>query len=153
MKKIKILLIGLFLVLCLTGCGEKKLLCTDSEKKNGLEFKTEYLILFKKDKINTAKVTFTVDVSDEDYKKEWSTFVNEIERSLSIADLKGKTGFKVNSSENKNKGKYQATINIDLTKAERSDASKLYLGYSLDDDYGTYAEVKEDLESFNFTCK
>ena len=61
MKKIFVLITTLFAVTMLTGCGEKKLVCTKSDSESGMEMKSTVEVSYNDDD-SFKNVTITTDI-------------------------------------------------------------------------------------------
>ena len=61
MKKIFVLITTLFAVTTLTGCGEKKLVCTKSDSESGMEMKSTVEVSYNDDD-SFKNVTITTDI-------------------------------------------------------------------------------------------
>lgn len=61
MKKIFVLITTLFAVTMLTGCGEKKLVCTKSDSESGMEMKSTVEVSYN-DNDSFKNVTITTDI-------------------------------------------------------------------------------------------
>lgn len=61
MKKIFVLITTLFAVTMLTGCGEKRLVCTKSDSESGMEMKSTVEVSYNDDD-SFKNVTITTDI-------------------------------------------------------------------------------------------
>ena len=61
MKKIFVLITTLFAVTMLTGCGEKRLVCTKSDSESGMEMKSTVEVSYNDDD-SFKSVTITTDI-------------------------------------------------------------------------------------------
>ena len=116
--------------LLLTGCGGKKLTCT--MKENNYEAKMS--MVYKKDKLDSMKVTMTISDATEEQSKQTDLCKNFIEAEFT------KDAVKSCKSSYKNK---KITVNATLNVKKLSDdilSSK-------------YDDAKKGLESSGYTCK
>lgn len=75
MKKIFVLITTLFAVTMLTGCGEKKLVCTKSDSESGMEMKSTVEVSYNDDD-SVEKVTMITDIKvPEEYASRKSELV------------------------------------------------------------------------------
>ena len=140
MKKI-ILLAAILLFI--TGCGKEKLSCSKSETENGVENITTLNIESKKDKIYKINLELEMllvdeeETSKEDF--EFSTTVLKSFYENYVID-----GIKL--TDKLKEDKY--TVKLEFNQETYSNLNKL-MQVNLD----SIAELKNNLESENYTCK
>lgn len=140
----KVMLLGVIgLVLCLTGCSEKKLVCTSTGKDLGKEVKTEVIVKF--DKKEASKVEETIDmIFEEEYISSIDSIYNALEEQSKLYN--GKTGITVKSTKGDNN--IRVKINIDV-KAQQDEENAV----NVIDVAGTRSDVKKSMETSGYTCK
>lgn len=127
----------LFTLLLVTGCGDKKLVCTVSE----IDETVEAIVKFKDDEASTAtfKMTFKADSKEEaeEGKKEVDAFIGSTYSAMNgvtyKSELKGTNVL--------------VTITMEIAELDE-DTRKEYLG-----DKSTYEEIKAGLEKNGYSCK
>ena len=151
MKKIKFLLVSLFLVLCLAGCiGGKTLTCSKSETEDGMKTKMEVVIKFNGNKPNTVKMITELEATNEEGKSQWSMVESTFDAAFKIFnDLEGVT---VNTKNDAKKYKYSATVDINLKKAAKNKDSSFSVDKYTNDD-ATYDKIKSSSEKDGFKCR
>ena len=149
MKKLKLLVVTVFGLLLLTGCGEKTLTCTNSESSSGIDMGQEAVIKFKGEKVSYVKLTIDAKATSSLIKNNWSTFADTLGKQYT--DKKA-TGIKVTTKNDSKNYTYKISIEVDVNKAKDDDLKD----YSLDgiaEKTSTYKEVKESAEASGFKCK
>lgn len=147
MKRIGLLVVAVFGVLILTGCGGKTLTCTNSESTSGLSMDQKIVATFNGEKVSRMKLEVEAKATSDLYKKNWDTLAKTLEEQYSN---KNKDGIKVTTS-NKNYT-YKISIDIDVKKAKDEDLKD----YDLDgiaSNKDSYDDAKKELESAGFKCK
>ncbi len=136
-KYLLVLPIVIVTLLCVTGCGSKKLVCTTSE----VDETVEATVKFKSDEISTAifKMTFKADSKEdaEEGKLGLDTFMGPTYSEMSgvtyDSELKGTNVI--------------VTVTMDVSKFDEESSEKLLDGAK------TYDEIKTNLEKSGYSCK
>lgn len=127
MKKGKLLAASLLVLLTMTGCGGKKLTCTNEIKESGIEMNQIIDVNFKGDKVDSMKVTVDVTLPDS-LKDQKQTMIDSMKEEVKDAKVtETKNGFKVTGS---------------------TDAKDLGT-----DNEAKYDDVKKTLEATGYKCK
>ena len=150
MKYFKGFFICLVAVVLLTGCGSKKLTCSQSSDESGMKTEMKYTIGFKSDKPSTIKTETKMTATSDEVKESWSMMAGFME--LGFADFKDKAGVKIDSKNDEKKYTYTLTMDIDLNKISDDDLEGLDLSDIANSTSG-YDDVKKDAEDAGFTCK
>ena len=124
--------------LLLTGCGGKKLVCT--QKEDSMEMK--YSISFKKDKVDTIKFTTTIDLAAMGVTEDQLKGTDLCETFVK-SDDDMKEAVKSCKSDIKDK---KATVTATL------DASKMDNESGMDSSQ-SYDDAKKFFEGIGMTCK
>lgn len=148
MKKKSILLILLCLV-CLTGCGEKKLTCTRTKDNEDFEISEKYLLEFDKEgkKIKKGNVSLEINVKNKKMQEKMDELENEMleDEYSEIINLGAdvKTEIKNNI----------INLNIAYDTADYTNEELDELYYVGVYSEGTYEMIKEDFEDDEFICE
>lgn len=98
MKKGKLLAASLLVLLTMTGCGGKKLTCTNEIKESGVEMEQKIEVNFKGNKVDSMKVSVDVALPDS-LKDQKQTMIDSVKGEIKDAKVKEtKDGFKVEGS-------------------------------------------------------
>ncbi|MCI8446622.1 MAG: hypothetical protein HFH31_03905 [Bacilli bacterium] len=130
MKRSKLLLVSLFAVLALTGCGKKNLTCTMDSNISGMESKTTVSIKFNGNKVDSMKSAVDVTLPDS-MKDQKQTLIDSYKNSEAASD-------DVKVSETNDGFRVEASANAKDLGIE---------------DSAKYDDVKKVLESAGYTCK
>lgn len=152
MKKLKYLVIMLFAIIFVTGCGsnEKTLTCTNTEEESGLKMKQTIVMNFKDDKINNVKMTVDNEATDDLIKENWDMFASALDQQFNT-DEETK-GVKLTTSNDKDTYNYSVSIEVDLNEANEESLA-LYDMEDIADSDESYEDVKKSAEEDGFTCK
>lgn len=127
MKKGKLLAASLLVLLTMTGCGGKKLTCTNEVKQSGVEMNQKISVNFKGDKVDSMKIAIDVTLPDS-LKDQKQTMIDSVKSEVKDAKVKEtKNGFTVEGG---------------------ADAKDL----GTDND-AKYDDVKKTLETAGYKCK
>lgn len=127
MKKGKLLAASLLVLLTMTGCGGKKLTCTNEIKESGIEMNQKIDVNFKGDKVDSMKISIDVTLPDS-LKDQKQTMIDSVKEEVKEAKVtETKNGFKVTGS---------------------ADAKDLGT-----DNEAKYDDVKKTLEATGYKCK
>lgn len=130
-KKYLLLMAG---ALLLTGCGDKKLNC--SQEKDGS--KTNINVTFKDDKMDKLSIKVSADIPEDSSK-------DELEKSKDqLVELYESIGYK-NVDIKINDKEYVLTADLGDLKA--------IFGEDIDESAATYDKLKEQFEKQDYTCK
>lgn len=127
MKKGKLLAASLLVLFTMTGCGGKKLTCTNEIKESGIEMNQKIDVNFKGDKVDSMKISIDVTLPDS-LKDQKQTMIDSVKEEVKEAKVtETKNGFKVTGS---------------------ADAKDLGT-----DNEAKYDDVKKTLEATGYKCK
>ena len=149
MKGLKLLTIVVVGLLCLTGCGEKTLTCTNTEEDNGVKMVQEAQMTFKDDQVTKVRMSIEATATDDDIKEYWGSFISAMESQYEEVD---EEGVKLTLTNDEKNYKFNMTVEVDVTKASE-DALVEYDLEELADTTATLEEVKKEAEADGFTCK
>ena len=149
MKGLKLLTIVVVGLLCLTGCGEKTLTCTNTEEDNGVKMVQEAQMTFKDDQVTKVRMSIEATATDDDIKEYWGSFISAMESQYEEVD---EEGVKLTLTNDEKNYKFNMTVEVDVTKASE-DALVEYDLEQLADTTATLEEVKKEAEADGFTCK
>lgn len=149
MKGLKLLTIVVVGLLCLTGCGEKTLTCTNTEEDNGVKMVQEAQMTFKDDQVTKVRMSIEATATDDDIKEYWGSFISAMESQYEEVD---EEGVKLTLTNDEKNYKFIMTVEVDVTKASE-DALVEYDLEQLADTTATLGEVKKEAEADGFTCK
>lgn len=150
MKKVKLLFLGLFVILAVSGCSSKKTLtCTNSLENNGIETKQKIVMKFKGNKINYVKMTVDNKAMSDVIKKNWEVFSSSIDKQYSKKDA---AGIKLITSNDKENYIYNITLEVDLEKAS-NDSLKEYNLDDIADKDSSIDEIQKSAKKDGYTCK
>ena len=151
MKKIKILVISLFLIICVTGCGNdtKVLECTTKSEGTNMNAYANVKYTFKKDKLKKAEfeVEFK-DITATELQANWSTLVEQFTSQNEPVEEKGYTRKVKNDDKNYI---FTVIVSVDYDKISKETMDK----YGIEDSSNkSYVEIKElALKEEDTTCK
>ena len=149
MKGLKLLTIVVVGLLCLTGCGEKTLICTNAEEDSGVKMVQEAQMTFKDDQVTKVRMSIEATATDDDIKEYWGSFISAMESQYEEVD---EEGVKLTLTNDEKNYKFNMTVEVDVTKASE-DALVEYDLEELADTTATLEEVKKEAEADGFTCK
>ncbi len=131
MKGKLVTLVAVVAVFAMTGCGGKKLACTNSNNIAGIEMNSKVEISFKGDKMNTMKVIMDVKVPDEykDQKQDLIDELKELDADMKVTETKDGVRAEMTADED-----YFKELDIDSTTV-------------------SYDELKELFTKQGYTCK
>ena len=89
MKGLKTVFIVIIGLLCLTGCGEKKLTCTYEENDSGVKTNQKIEMKFKDDKVTAIKMSIDSKATDEEAKSSWNMVTSLLEAAYEEVDEEG----------------------------------------------------------------
>ncbi len=153
MKKISMLFIGLVAIVLVTGCGtketEKKLVCTSTQKEEGMSVEQVISMTFKNDKLNRMTMDVNTKITDDEVKENWSLFTQSMDEQNKESD---KDGVSLNVTKDDQNHEYKVTLDIDVEKASE-EALKEHGFEGLRDDNSTLKDNKKSAEKDGFTCE
>ncbi len=128
MKKGILILLAVVAVFGMTGCGEKKLTCKIDNSQLGLEANSTVEIKFKKDTVDSMKVSMDIVVPDEyqDEKKDLMDMFKESYENIKVTETN--SGIRIESDGNSS-------------------------DFVVSGVTGSYGDVKKDFEDLGYTCK
>lgn len=130
-KKYLLLMAG---ALLLTGCGDKKLNC--SQEKDGS--KTNINVTFKDDKMDKLSIKVSADIPEDSSKDELEKSKDQLVKLYESIGYKN-VDIKINDKE------YVLTADLGDLKA--------IFGEDIDESAATYDKLKEQFEKQDYTCK
>lgn len=143
MKKTLLILIGLFLVITVTGCGsEKTLTCTTNSKGTNMNAYGKWELVFKDDKLKNTKLTATFkDITITDIDKYWDSYKKQFtEQNKPVKE----TGYKRYVKSNDKKHEFSVIIEVDYNKISKDIMKK----YSIEDYKNrSYKAIKKEIKS------
>ena len=146
LKTIIILLVGL---VCLTGCGEKKLVCTKTEQDSGVNIEQKITVNFKEDKAKYVDLSVAASANDDSAKEGWTLITAILESQV---NEESPAGVKVTMDKDDQNYRFKFNMEFDLSKIDNT----VFLEYGLDDfglDDSNYDGIKTSIEDDGFTCK
>ncbi len=143
MKKYGILVV--LGILCLTGCGNNRLVCTMKTSGTNFEITKKYTFTFSKDKVSKATMQTTTTLLEELNTKEnldiyYQSAQTAAEEYNSVKGIEAKTSA--------NKNKVSLSVKIKAAALSEEDKEKYVMNASRE-------ETKKILEEddYGFTCK
>ncbi len=149
MKGLKTVFIVIIGLLCLTGCGEKRLTCTHEENDSGVKTNQKIEMKFKDDKVTAIKMSIDSKATDEEAKSSWNMVTSLLEAAYEEVD---EEGLKVTFKNDEKNYSYNLTFDVDLAKVKEENLEKYDLD-SIVDSTSSLEEVKKSAEEDGFTCK
>lgn len=150
MKKVKLLFLGLFVMLLITGCSnDKTLTCTSSSEDSGIEVKQEIVMKFKGNKINYIKMSVDNKATSDVIKSNWDVFASTMDSQYIPKET---NGVKLTTSNDKENYQYNITLEVNLEKAS-NDSLKEYNLDGIADEDSSIDEVKKSAEKDGYKCK
>lgn len=139
----KNLIIMTLLILIVTGCKEKQLICNMEQIKSENIISYEINAYFKKDKVDKLHLEINTNLADK-----YVEYSHLLEQELleSYVQYQNKEGIKFNTSRNNN----IVTLDIEIEFSELTEELKKGLGIS---SKSSYKDAKKSLESSGFVCK
>lgn len=131
MKKSYIIIL-MFMLICLTGCGNtQKLVCTASNTEDDIKSYSTLEIKIKENKVSSME--FVVDMEfPEEYRNQLVTIANNIQSSKPYMDV--------------------SVVNGKIRLVTKDGPDESFLGIKIDQEI-TYGELKEVLELQDYTCE
>lgn len=151
MKKVGSVILGLFVVMLLTGClGSKTLSCETTSDSDGLKATQQYEFKYSGEKMSTAKITLKMEVEDVDnYDTYESILDSSFKEQLGLEDV---DGIEVKTASKK--PVYTITIDMDFKKLkDNSKLDELGLSITEDDLELSIDELQKQIEDSGLTCK
>ena len=152
MKKLSMLCLGLVSIMLVTGCGSnsssKTLVCTNTQKQDGVDIGTTISMTFKSEKINRVKMDVSTKLTGDDAKELWENFTKSMDGQYDEVD---KDGVSMKVKKDDKKYEYTVTLDVNLDKASKDALAT----YNLDDlvgDDSKLEDVKKAAEKDDFTC-
>ena len=141
MKKTLLILIGLFLVVMVSGCStEKTLTCTSKTKGTNMNAYGKWELVFKNDKLTNTKLTATFkDITVTDVDKYWDSYKKQFtEQNKPVKE----TGYKRYVKSNDKKHEFSVIIEVDYNKISKDTMKK----YSINDYKNkSYKKTKKEI--------
>ena len=141
MKKTLLILIGLFLVVMVSGCStEKTLTCTSKTKGTNMNAYGKWELVFKNDKLTNAKLTATFkDITVADVDKYWDSYKTQFTKQNKPVK---ETGYKRYVKSNDKKYEFSVIIEVDYNKISKDTMKK----YSINDYKNkSYKKTKKEI--------
>ena len=151
MKRIRTLLLSLLIVLLITGCGskEQKLVCTNTEKEDGIEIEQVISMTYKGNKLKNMTMEVNTKVTDSNIQENWEEFKNSMDEQNIEVD---KDGVRLKVEKNDQTYEYKTTLDIDIENASQEALDSQGFSY-LKSDKSTLKSSKEEAEKDNFVCE
>ncbi len=153
MKKFVIVFLGLVAIVLVAGCGtketEKKLVCTGTQKEEGMSVEQVISMTFKNDKLNHMMMDVNTKITDDATKENWSLFTQSMDEQNVESD---KDGVSLKVTKDDQNYEYKVTLDIDVEKASE-EALKEHGFEGLKDDNSTLKDNKKSAEKDGFTCE
>ncbi len=153
MKKFVIVFLGLVAIVLVAGCGtketKKKLVCTGTQKEEGMSVEQVISMTFKNDKLNHMMMDVNTKITDDATKENWSLFTQSMDEQNVESD---KDGVSLKVTKDDQNYEYKVTLDIDVEKASE-EALKEHGFDGLKDDNSTLEDNKKSAEKDGFTCK
>ena len=151
MKKVCLIILSLFALTLITGCGnskEQKLICTTTESEDGMSFESVISMTYKDDKLKHMTVELNTKVTDSTIRENWEQYKEYMNESNEEFDKDG-VSLKV-TTDDKNY-EYTTTLDIDVENAGE-DILKEQGFEGLKQDKSTLEESKKDAEEDGAVC-
>ena len=153
MKKFVIVFLGLVAIVLVAGCGtketEKKLVCTSTQKEEGMSVEQVISMTFKNDKLNHMMMDVNTKITDDATKENWSLFTQSMDEQNVESD---KDGVSLKVTKDDQNYEYKVTLDIDVEKASE-EVLKEHGFEGLKDDNSTLKDNKKSAEKDGFTCE
>ena len=148
LKTIIILVIGLF---CLTGCGEKKLVCTSTEDEDGIRMDQEITVTYKEDQVTNVKLNLDATATEE-AQEYWAIFTSVMEAQFNDTIENGnEEGVKINMDTDDDNYRMNFSMEFDLIKVS-NEVMEEYSIEEIVDSNATIEEIKANMEADGYTC-
>ena len=153
MKKLSRIFLCFIAILLVTGCGiedkEQKLVCTTTEKEEGMDILETISMTYKNNKLNHMTMEVNTKITDPDIQNNWDLFIETMDKQNEEFT---KDGISLTIDNNKETYEYKTTLDIDIEKASKEDLVEQ--GFSvLKDDDSTLESTKEEAEKDGATCE
>ena len=153
MKKISMLFLCFAVILLVTGCGtedkEQKLVCTTTEKEEGMDILETISMTYKNNKLSHMTMEVNTKITDPDIQNNWELFTETMDEQNEEFT---KDGISLKIENNKQNYEYTTTLDIDIAKASEEDLEEQ--GFSgLKDDDSTLESTKEEAEKDGAVCE
>ena len=151
MKKMCFLMISLFLVFAVAGCGNntRELNCSGVNPGTNMNAASNVKYVFENDKLTKAKIEVIFqDITVENLSSLWGTFKTQFtEQNEPVEEV----GFKRTVKADDKNYTFSVILEIDFTKISKSTMEK----YGVEDSSSkTYDEIKKETTADGiFTCK
>ncbi len=153
MKKICVTILGVLLVICLTGCGNTKVLeCSKKIVGSDMNIYQNIKYTFKNDKlVKQYLVTEFKDITADNIEQTWDTQVEKFTNQNQPVDV---DGFKRTVKSGDKNHTFKVTIDIDYTKT----TNQILESYKINTDginEVTYDELKQSTlaDEYTISCK
>ncbi len=148
LKTLIILVIGLF---CLTGCGEKKLVCTSTEDEDGIRMDQEITVTYKEDQVTNVKLNLDATATEE-AQEYWAIFTSVMEAQFNDTIENGnEEGVKINMDTDDDNYRMNFSMEFDLIKVS-NEVMEEYSIEEIVDSNATIEEIKANMEADGYTC-
>ena len=150
MKKIGLVIISLFTILIISGCGSntKKLTCSGITPGTNMNADSTVEYIFENDKLSKSKINVVFkDITVSNLSTVWDKFKEQFTQQNPPIEDKG---FKRTVSSDDDNYTFSVNIEIDFNKISKETMEK----YSIEDYRNkSYSEVKEKTENERIKCK
>ena len=143
MKKVNIIFLSLLVLILITGCGttedkEEKLVCTTTEKEDGMSVEEVISMTYKNDKLKRMTMEVNTTITDTDIKENWQEFK--------------KHGVSLKVEVNDQNYEYNTILDIDIENASEEILKEQ--GFEgLKNDKSTLKDSKKSAEEDGATCE
>ena len=154
MKKVNIIFLSLLVLILVTGCGttedkEEKLVCTTTEKEDGMSVEEVISMTYKNDKLKRMTMEVNTTITDTDIKENWQEFKKHMDESNEEFN---KDGVSLKVEVNDQNYEYNTILDIDIENASE-DILKEQGFEGLKNDKSTLKDSKKSAEEDGATCE
>ncbi len=156
MRRVKVVFLSLLCLVIMTGCeqakeekkSEQKLVCTATEKEDGMDIEEVISMTYKNDKLKHMTIEVNTIINDETVQKNWSAFKEAMNKENGEFT---KEGISLKVETNDQKYEYKTSLDIDVDKASTEDLKEQ--GFSdLKEDDSTLESTKKAAEEDGAVC-
>lgn len=153
MKKISIVFLCLLFIVLITGCGDKekeqKLVCTTTEKDDGVNIEEIISMTYKNDKLKHMTMEVSTTITDSSVKKAWEEFKKNMDENNKEFS---KEGVSLRIKVNDQNYEYSTILDVDVENASEAALKEQGLD-DLKNDTSTLKDSKEAAEKDGAVCE
>ncbi len=153
MKKIRIVFLCLLFIVLITGCGakekEQKLVCTTTEKDDGVNIEETISMTYKNDKLKHMTMEVSTTITDSSVKKAWEEFKKNMDENNKEFS---KDGVSLKIKVNDQNYEYSTILDVDVENASEEALKEQGLD-DLKNDTSTLKDSKEAAEKDGAVCE